>query len=41
MNCVFIDLTKREKGCTRTPVVRLVSGLSGVGGGCRVCVRFF
>jgi len=37
---VFLDLTVREKGCTKTPVVRLVRELSNIERGIKLRVLF-
>ena len=39
-NEMFLDLTKMEKGCTRTPVVRLIQGFSSLKRGMKLKVLF-
>lgn len=40
-NEMFLDLTKKEKGCTKTPIVRLIQGFNNVKNGMKLKVLFY
>lgn len=40
-NEILLDLTKVEKGCTKTPVVRLIQGLNSLRRGMKLKVLFY